>query len=547
MPPTMAPPAAMGDAMIVHASQWPRGAQRGNRTHRALAPLRLVIASLVVGLTSVAVVVLPAQVASAASDTVTTCSGDATVPGSLPYEVANAASGDTINFSVSCPAGSPIVLSRTINVAQNLDIEGTGPSSVVVSGNDAVGIFSVASTSTISGLTVEDGKVVGRGVAGGGIANGGTLTLNDVSLSSNVSVFKGGGIFNSGTLTLNDSTLSGNSATIASSAIGGGIINSGSMMITSSTLTDNVTRKEGGGIVNNGTLTVTSSTLSGNSSGDNGGGITNRGSLTITNSTLSKNVARDYGGGIYNTQGDVTLSGSTISGNDAGRLGGGLMNEHRSVVTNSTLLDNSRDAIWSGNHLAVTDSTISDNSGAAIANYSIGHFRPRANIAGSTLSGNSVGIYDYESRTKVMNSTIADNGDGISNDLGGLLTVRNSTVSDNSGFGIVNHDGTYADVTATIIANTTSGHDCKGKVVGKNYNLADDSSCDFGARTDLRDTPAGLDPSGLQNHGGPTETIALEPGSDAIGAVKNASFCSTTDQRGVARPTPCDIGAYQTS
>jgi hypothetical protein len=482
----------------------------------------LVIASLVVGLTSVAVVVLPAQVASAASDTVTTCSGDATVPGSLPYEVANAASGDTINFSVSCPAGSPIVLSRTINVAQNLDIEGTGPSSVVVSGNDAVGIFSVASTSTISGLTVEDGKVVGRGVAGGGIANGGTLTLND-------------------------STLSGNSATIASSAIGGGIINSGSMMITSSTLTDNVTRKEGGGIVNNGTLTVTSSTLSGNSSGDNGGGITNRGSLTITNSTLSKNVARDYGGGIYNTQGDVTLSGSTISGNDAGRLGGGLMNEHRSVVTNSTLLDNSRDAIWSGNHLAVTDSTISDNSGAAIANYSIGHFRPRANIAGSTLSGNSVGIYDYESRTKVMNSTIADNGDGISNDLGGLLTVRNSTVSDNSGFGIVNHDGTYADVTATIIANTTSGHDCKGKVVGKNYNLADDSSCDFGARTDLRDTPAGLDPSGLQNHGGPTETIALEPGSDAIGAVKNASFCSTTDQRGVARPTPCDIGAYQTS
>ncbi len=66
------------------------------------------------------------NIASAATDTVTTCSGDVTVPGSLPYEVANAAPGDTITFSVSCPPTSPIILSSTIDINTNLTIDGPG-------------------------------------------------------------------------------------------------------------------------------------------------------------------------------------------------------------------------------------------------------------------------------------------------------------------------------------------------------------------------------------------------------------------------------------
>ena len=69
------------------------------------------------------------------------------------------------------------------------------------------------------------------------------------------------------------------------------------------------------------------------------------------------------------------------------------------------------------------------------------------------------------------------------------------------------------------------------------YNLADDDSCRLGG-TSLSDTPAGLDPAGLQNNGGRTQTIALEPGSAAIGAVTSASLCSTRDQRAVKRHPP---------
>ena len=51
----------------------------------------------------------------------------------------------------------------------------------------------------------------------------------------------------------------------------------------------------------------------------------------------------------------------------------------------------------------------------------------------------------------------------------------------------------------------------------------------------------------LANNGGPTQTMALQVGSPAInGVVYNApNGCPTTDQRGYARSSACDIGAYE--
>ena len=55
-----------------------------------------------------------------------------------------------------------------------------------------------------------------------------------------------------------------------------------------------------------------------------------------------------------------------------------------------------------------------------------------------------------------------------------------------------------------------------------------------------------LDPNGPQDHGGATETIALQAGSPAIGHGSNASGL-LADQRGYGLPagTALDIGAYQ--
>ena len=201
--------------------------------------------------------VLPARVAEAATDVVTTCSGSASTPGSLPYEVTNALSGDTIAFSVSCPTTSPIDLASTIDINENLTIGGPGPSTMVVSGGGSVEVFDVesgATAATISGLTIEDGSTEsgGGGPGGGGIDNDGTLMLIDSTLSDNMAGGllggNGGGIENDGTLTVTGSTLSGNTA-ITHAHTGGGINNDGILTLTDSTLSDN--ESMGGGDIQN--------------------------------------------------------------------------------------------------------------------------------------------------------------------------------------------------------------------------------------------------------------------------------------------------------
>ena len=97
------------------------------------------------------------------------------------------------------------------------------------------------------------------------------------------------------------------------------------------------------------------------------------------------------------------------------------------------------------------------------------------------------------------------------------------------------------------MANPASSGDCAlGAYTDLGYNLSDDGTCGFSGTGDLSTTPAGLDPTGLQNNGGPTQTIALDAGSAAIRAVTDPSLCPATDQRGYPRNVPCDIGAYDT-
>jgi hypothetical protein len=271
-----------------------------------LVGLRLFAATLVTGLV---VAVLPAQVADAGTDVVTTCSGSASTPGSLPYEVMNAISGDTITFSVSCPPTSPIVLVGTVDVNEKLTIDGSGPSNIAVSGNGSVEVFDVesgATAATISGLTIEDGSTEsgGGGPGGGGIYNDGALNVIDSTLSDNVAGGllggNGGGIENDGTLTVTGSTLSGNTA-ISHGRTGGGINNDGTLTVTDSTLADN--ESVGGGDIQNdggGTAKITSSTLSGGSAPPGeGGGISNAGTASLAATIVADNTSGgDCGGTI---------------------------------------------------------------------------------------------------------------------------------------------------------------------------------------------------------------------------------------------------------
>jgi hypothetical protein len=404
----------------------------------------------------------------------------------------------------------------------------------------------------------------------------------------------GGGVFNnSGTLALTNCTVSGNSAL---SGPGGGISNRGTRTHNGAFIPV-VPLTGGGGILNLGTLTLTNSTVSGNSAASSapphlaysyGGGILNLGTLTLTNSTVSGNSVSGYsgfGGGIFNYAGTTTLTNSNVSGNSAG-LCGGIGNLYGMLMlTSSTVSDNVTGrpynaytfydyggGILNVGTLTLTDSTVSGNSisgpkgiGAGILN-----FGPMT-LTNSTVSGNSVsgsygyggGIWNAYGMT-LTNCTVSGNdssfrGGGIFN-YGGPITLTNCTVSGNSavsGGGIYNPRSTQLDNTL-IARNTSTGSapDVRGSVnATSGFNLIGDGTGMTGISNGLNGNQVGtsanpIDPllAPLGNYGGPTQTLALLPGSPALDASSNAlRGGATTDQRGYARIVnrTVDIGAFE--
>jgi hypothetical protein len=388
---------------------------------------RLIRVGLIVGIVSASLSVVAIQAAEAATDTVTTCANSG--PGSLPVVVGAAAPGDTVDFSVPCPPGSPITLASTITLSQDVTIAGPGASTLAVSGGGAIGVFAVNSgvTATISGITIESGSAS----LGGGISNDGALSVTDAVLSGDNANAGGGGIYNGSgaTLDVTDSSFPGDDNYYDG---GGGIQNNGSMDVVDSTFSNDSDYYGGGGIQNNASGTITGSTMTGASAYGTGGAVDNYGSLTVASSTISGNSAYYGGGGIYNLSNSLHIVNSTVTGNSASSGGGDI-----------------------------------DNNGPMTI---------AATIVGSGSTPECSGV-----------------------------------------------------------AGTTLG-----------YNLDEDGSCGLTGPGDLSDTPAGLDPSGLQDNGGPTQTVALEPGSAAIDAVTDPSLCPSTDQRGYPRPVFCDIGAFDT-
>jgi hypothetical protein len=222
---------------------------------------------------------------------------------------------------------------------------------------------------------------------------------------------------------------------------------------------------------------------------DYGGGIFNKGTLTVTDSTFSDNHAADTGAGIANF-GTLTVSGSTFSGNSGDFDGGGIYNE--------------------GERLKVTNSTFFGNNGG--------------------LGGG--GILNYGGPAEVVNSTISNNTsfEGAGGIYGGMFTLRNTIVANNAG-------------------GNCGWSPARPPVVDGGYNVDDDGTCGFTRATgSLPNTNPLLDPAGLRDNGGPTQTIALQPGSPAVDLVgQDACAPPTTDQRGVGRPQgeACDSGAFE--
>jgi predicted outer membrane repeat protein len=317
-------------------------------------------------------------------------------------------------------------------------------------------------------------------------------------------------------------------------------------------------------IQNAGVMELTNCSLSENGAGDRGGSLFNGGSMSITKTTFTDNRG-EYGGGAIVNHGSLIVIESTFAGNSA-RFGGAIQNgsglgfgELR--VTNSSFI---------ANH--------AEDSGGAIVNMSGGPYVPSTDTIDNctfndnTAAGSGGAIYTLDNNPLIItNSTFAGNtayqGAAIFDK--GNLTIINSTFTENhnlnsTGSVIFNYYEGFDDVLRNTIIALNDGVSCAGRIIDGGHNLDSGTSCGFSAANgSLSNTDPQLDPAGLQDNGGPTQTVALctavdvpvgcvgaSPAIDAGDqAVCTAEPVSNLDQRGVLRPgtgdTNCSIGAYE--
>jgi hypothetical protein len=274
----------------------------------------------------------------------------------------------------------------------------------------------------------------------------------------------------------------------------------------------------------------------------NGGKTVSISALTMSNGNAS------IGGGIYN-QGTLTLTGCTISGNSVtgiNSIGGGIAN---GTTTGTAALTIANSTI-SGN--AASGGT---NSGGGIVN-STGSGTATVTITNSTMSGNSV------------NSSGSFGGGIYNSALGGTatVTITNSTMSGNSvngtGGGIyTTGSGTVTvKLSNTIVAGNTKSNGTTADDIGgtvdptSSFNLIGTGGAG-GLTNGVNNNQVGVANAllaPLANYGGPTQTLALLPGSPAINAGSNTIANNaglTTDQRGAGfnriANTTVDIGAFE--
>ena len=372
--------------------------------------------------------------------------------------------------------------------------------------NTAGGTNSITFAATVTSPIVLNAgtlTVAGENLTIHGLAS--STTVIDGNNASNVFTISSGA-----TLTLSEATVQHGAATTAN---GGGFANAGTLNLLDDDVTANsaaasgggpfcppiCSGSSGGGIASSGTLTLTRTTVSGNAATSDGGGIDiTGGTATLVQSSFVQNTA-NFAAGVFARFGTLTASQDLFDGNAATSWSGALMTEGNSVVVNSTFFNN--------------------HSG-------------------------STGVYGW--------------GAGVLM-IGGSLSLVNDTIVDNTatdtGGGLAVWAGSVASVTNTVISGS-SPTNCYSNGVGTftssgGNNDDTDNSCLLTASGDRHDADPMADTT-VRSNGGPTQTLALMPGSPLIAAGSDAG-CTTgaqsLDQRGVTRPqgAHCDIGAFEVS
>jgi CSLREA domain-containing protein len=416
-------------------------------------------------------------------------------------------------------SATPSSLSYTVETAR-----GRSPATI-----DANGIDRVFDSIGSSGLTLNDvvlrggharGPATNSNIGGGsgGAIYGGRIKIHKSRLIKNVADGDGGAIYSRG----------------------------GDFEVKRSRLKGNTAKGDGGALFMDGQADriladVIKTRATHNRAGGAGGmaAFTNEGGIELSRSYVADNRAGGPGGGIESVRGnsaatDVTVDRSTITGNLSGSAGGGLATPW-TVVTNSTISAN-RAATWGGG--VVADFGEPGRPGLQMENSTSRTTVPVSAVEGSSRSTDSSPVaFNGPAAARLVAVTVARNtasqGGGLYQGAGDTLALQNTIVA-------LNRAGA-----------PTSGPDCfaaSGGFASQGHNLiGDPSGCaGFPAVGDLIGGPLKL--GKLADNGGPTKTVAVQPGSRAINAGDPTAlppFVVRVDQRGVKRTSPPDIGAYE--
>ncbi|HZO79699.1 MAG TPA: GNAT family N-acetyltransferase [Solirubrobacteraceae bacterium] len=461
----------------------------------------------------IAAVLLALPASAAAARTIRVTNTHDSGPGSLRSALAKAHDGDT----VLAPAGTYRLKSQLF-INPSVTVIGAGSNKTILTAGDQTRVIDTTNSSatvTLERLAVTHGKAE----AGGGIENIANLKLTHVAVTDNVAA---GG---------------------QSANTGGGIVNSGLLEITHSEISDNRTatgtaQGQGAGIA------------------DGVGG----GSINISNSSITGNVAQGngaIGGAIFFEPNDpangssIAVTDSTISGNKT--LG---TNDAGGAIFYEPIVDNGSPQF----PLTFDRVTFSGNESNGGSDHALGGAVFYGPISDTTASFPFALVND----TFVGNRAGNANADGLGGGLAlepvmdagsaelsftNLTIARNSAVDDGTGGGIFYDPlGTFsAAFVNTIIAlnKAANGPDCSQNLPSAGHNIESHTGCGFSQGVgDMQNTDPKLGP--LANNGGPTETLALLPGSPAIDAGSDMA-CPSVDQRGISRPQGphCDIGAFE--
>lgn len=369
--------------------------------------------------------------------------------------------GGTVNPGGTDQRGFPSFVDGDNSGTAALDIGAVeaGPLFTVISGGD--GLPPTLRTQLDNAATSAPGSRIGFSPS----FSNATITLNGTELSIPATA----SLFIDASDLSGPVTISGNNRSRVFNILSGATVAMNNLVLTGGLTGAGV---GGGGILNDGRLSLHFSTVSNNRTGNassgnggNGGGIFSSGPLDITRSTISNNQTGNGG-----------LSGSQAEIGGSGGSGGGIFSSSQLAISHSTIANN-----------RTGEGRLSARGGDGGGINSLGSL----NMVHSTVAGNQTG----------SGGSPIGNGGGIAGSVNSPLVLQSSILAQNAGSigqdiaggGVIYLGTSFIGVTAG--STSTSG---PAPLTG-NARLAP-----------------------LGDYGGPTQTMALLPGSPARNATRNS-------------------------